>query len=158
MKMKKLLLTLIVFGGVLASCALHAQPYQSAIGARLGYPFAISYKFFVSDPGAFEIFGGPRGYKRENGFSINGLYQHHFPITGADYLSFYLGGGLGLQLWNNRGTSAALLGNLGLDYKFVKAPLNIGLDWVPIFYVNYDYDEGPFAPWGGSLYVRYVLK
>ncbi len=155
--MKRLLFTFLLLAGTAASGFLCAQPYQSAIGGRLGYPFAVSYKFFVSDPGAFEIFGGPRGYKRDNGFSLNGLYQHHFPITGANYLSFYLGGGLGLQLWNNRGTNAALLGNLGLDYKFVNLPLNIGLDWVPVFYVNYDYD-GPFAPWGGSLYIRYVLK
>ena len=137
---------------------LQAQPYQSAIGGRLGAPFAVSFKTFVSQPGAFEIFGGPRTHRRENGFAINGLYQHHFPITGADYLSFYLGGGLGIQLWQKQGTSAALLGNLGFDYKFVNVPLNIGLDWVPVFYVNYDYDDRPFAPWGGSLYVRYVLK
>ncbi len=155
--MKKVIFASLIFFCTAITSTSFAQPYQSAIGGRLGYPFAVSYKFFVSEPGAFEIFGGPRGYKRDNGFSINGLYQHHFPIKGADYLSFYLGGGLGIQLWNNRGANAALLANLGLDYKFVNAPLNIGLDWVPVFYVNYDYD-GPFAPWGGSLYIRYVLK
>lgn len=41
--------------------SLSAQEYRTAIGARLGYPLSASFKQFISDPGAIEIFAGFRG-------------------------------------------------------------------------------------------------
>ena len=58
--MKKLtILLLLVFSCLYTT--VQAQDYKSAIGLRLGYPWSISYKQFLNDRGAFEVFGGMRG-------------------------------------------------------------------------------------------------
>ncbi|MBK7872232.1 MAG: hypothetical protein IPJ74_16935 [Saprospiraceae bacterium] len=51
------------------------------------------------------------------------------------------------------------MGVLGLDYKFANAPVNLSLDWVPIFYIGNDreYVYSGFQGGYGGLAVRYVL-
>ncbi len=163
--MKKSLFT-VAFAAmmVFASHFAHSQSYQSAIGARLGVPFAASYKMFISEPGAIEVFAGFRGYSvGYSWLSINGAYEHHFPISSVENLSWYAGGGAGVQFWtwkNNvaldGNTSISVMGILGLDYKFADIPLNLSLDWMPTFFVN-GYLSG-FGGGFGSLSARYVLN
>lgn len=141
--------------------AANAQ-YKSAVGLRLGYPWAVSYKTFISDAGALEVYGSYRGYKTLNWFGINGAYQHHMPISGVDNLSWYVGGGLGVYFWNfdfdtdANTTTLGLQGYLGLDYKFKTIPLNLSIDWIPTFALSGYYDgfRGEYF----TLAARYVLS
>lgn len=162
--MKKLIFTLFIA----LSCAFVAQAqsnYTSAIGLRLGYPLSASYKHFISDPGAIEVFAGFRGYSGYSWFNVGALYEHHKPIESVEGLQWYFGGGASAYFWSfNNGflndgasnTSFAILGALGLDYKFANAPFNLSVDWVPTFFVN-GYGNG-FGGGYGALSARYVLK
>lgn len=159
---------------IVISCtfAAQAQNYTSAIGLRLGYPISVSYKHFLSEPAAIEVFAGYRNYGSVIGnygwsfFNIGGLYQYHKPISGVENLNWYFGGGASVYFYNyddgfvydgdNTSTGFGLLLNLGLDYKFENAPINVTLDWVPTIRFN-GYDSG-FGGGFGALGVRYVLK
>lgn len=165
MKIRKIaLIVAFVIGCIFAA---QAQNYNSAIGLRLGVPLSISYKHFLNENGAIEVFGGFRSYSGYGWFNVGGLYQYHKPIPDLDGLSWYFGGGAAAFFWNydnnfafgdndDSSFSLGLLGNLGLDYKFENAPINLSVDWVPIFFVN-GYGSG-FGGGYGAFAVRYVLK
>ena len=78
LQMKQLLYVFI------AAFCLHfsdsAQSYKSAIGPRLGYPTSISFKHFISEPGAIEVFGGFRSYSLYKWYNVGAMYEHHKPI------------------------------------------------------------------------------
>lgn len=162
--MKKILFVfLFAFGCFFATS--NAQGYKSAIGLRLGYPLSVSYKQFISEPGAIEVFAGFRSWSYYSWFNVGAMYQHHFPITSVEGLQWYVGGGASAYFWNfkdlfpgdnSTSTSFAILGDLGLDYKFANAPVNLSVDWVPAFYLN-GYGNG-FAAGYGGLAARYTLK
>lgn len=162
--MKKILfIFLFAFACVFAAQA--QQNYKSAIGLRLGYPLSVSYKTFISEPGAIEVFAGFRSWSYYSWFNVGGLYQHHFAIPSVQGLDWYVGGGASAYFWNfkdqfvgDNGTSTTfgILGNIGLDYKFANAPVNISVDWMPAFFVN-GYGNG-FGGGYGGLAVRYTLN
>ncbi|MBK9337131.1 MAG: hypothetical protein IPM98_11355 [Lewinellaceae bacterium] len=148
------------------SMALFAQEYKSAIGLRLGYPTSVSYKQFISDQGAFELFAGFRSWNGYGWTNIGAMYQHHNAIEGVDGLKWYYGGGASVFFWNYKGsfargdagnTSIGIMGVLGLDYKFADAPVNLSLDWVPIFFIGGGYYDGIRGGYG-ALSARYTLK
>ena len=162
--MKKVLLTLSLI--VCFAAAMYGQRnYKSAIGLRFGSPVSVSYKTFISEPGAIEIFGGFRGYSGYSWFAVGGLYQHHMDFPNVEGLNWYFGGGASVFFWNfdnnfnnddASNTSFGILGCLGLDYKFANAPVNLSLDWVPTVFVN-GFDSG-FGAGYGALSARYVLN
>jgi len=140
-----------------------AQNFQSAIGARLGRPLAVSYKMFISEPGAVELFGGLGYYGGDTYLNANAAYEHHLAFPNVDDLSWYFGGGGGVSIWSGLirpasapGASLNIFGVLGLDYTFRDIPLNLSLDWMPTF-VTGSY-LGGFRPGYGALAARYVLK
>ncbi|MBK8565386.1 MAG: hypothetical protein IPN76_19075 [Saprospiraceae bacterium] len=155
-----LVISLVTFFG---ASALTAQNYKSAIGARVGYPWAVSFKTFVAGNNAIELYGGYRGFARYGWFSANGAYQVHFDLEGVDGLQWYVGAGAGLQFYrydndlldagDNLGVS--IQGYVGLDYKVEDIPLSITLDWVPNIFIN-GYVNG-FRGLYGNLGVRYVF-
>lgn len=165
MQTKQLFLTLAFALGL---CYVsNAQNYHSAIGLRLGYPTSISYKHFISEPAAIEGFLGFRSYANYGWLNVGATYQHHFPISGADGLSWYAGGGASVFFWNDKNdffsgnddfstTSLGILGVLGLDYKFANAPVNLSVDWMPIFFIN-GYGNG-FGGGYGALSARYTIN
>ena len=142
-----------------------AQNYQSALGLRLAFPLAASYKFFISEPAAIELYLGIRSYSIGYTFLNPGaMYQYHFPINGVDGLNWYVGGGASLYLYNFKdnycsdcdGLAFGLNGALGLDYKFANAPINLSVDWLPTIVI-----AGNFSGFGGSygaLAARYTLN
>ncbi len=165
--MKKLIFTF----ALIACCIFAAQSqssYKSAIGLRFGVPLSVSYKHFISDPGAIEVFAGFRNYGagayNYGWFNVGALYQYHKPIPSVEGLKWYFGGGAAAYFWHydsgfsdaGSNTSLAILGNLGLDYKFEGVPLNLSVDWVPAFFVN-GYGSG-FGAGYGALSARYTLK
>lgn len=141
------------------------QNYQSAVGARLGSPLSASYKTFLNESNAVEIYAGARWRSTYSWFSIAGAYQIHKPIQEVDGLNWYFGGGAAVLFYSfdtdftgDRGTSTTLglQGYLGLDYTFRDVPINLTLDWVPTILLS-GFDSG-FGPGFGSLGVRYILS
>ena len=87
---------------------------------------------------------------------IEGLYQYQAPISGAEGLQYFVGGGgmLGFGTGRSNSTTFALRLTGGLDYKFADAPIDVSLGFDPFFYL---------APTTGStlalgIGLRYVLK
>ena len=145
---------------------LQAQTYQSAGGARLGYPLSLSYKFFPgAENKAIEVYAGFRGFSFYNWISLNGAYQIHNEIEGVDNLLWYYGAGASVQFWNYdfegdlSTVSLGISGYLGLDYAFEDTPVNVTLDWVPTFFIG-DFDNrfNSFGAGYGSLGVRYIFN
>jgi hypothetical protein len=141
--MRKLILFALIFSAGYG--ALYAQQtridntvlrpfYKSAIGLRF-YPFGVSFKTNLDTRRAALEF---IGYFRE-GFSVLGLYEWHFPINQTRNLRAYFGGG-GLVGFKNEssggGAVVGVSGVLGLDYKFLKYPINLSLDWQPSYQIG----------------------
>ncbi len=165
MKRVKMIVAIVAFFAILfAANTSKAQVYTNAIGLRLGYPLSVSYKHFLNENGAIEVFGGFRSFSGYGWFNVGGLYQYHKPISGVDGLQWYFGGGASVFFWNydndfldaDSTTSFGIMGNIGLDYKFADVPISVTADWAPVFFVN-GYGSG-FGGGYGALGVRYVLK
>lgn len=162
--MKKIALVFTLFFLICAANQLKAQNYQSAIGLRLGYPLSVSYKFFLTEPGAVELYAGFRGYTFYGYFNVGAMYQHHMPISGVDGLQWYVGGGVSALFFNYKSgfgpdgesLGIGLNGALGLDYTFAEIPLNLSVDWLPTVYVS-GYIGG-FGAGLGALSARYTLN
>lgn len=145
---------------------LKAQDYKSAIGLRFGYPLSITYKTFLNESNALELYAGYRGYSGiYSYFSVGALYEIHKPINGVDGLSWYYGGGLSVQFFtydnsyvftdDNGSVGLGISGVIGLDYKFADAPFNLSVDFLPTIRFG-GWDSGYYS-WG-ALAARYVLK
>jgi len=164
--MKRITLLFSMLFVLAISSQLKAQDYKSAIGLRFGYPLSISYKTFLTESNALELYAGFRSYSGVYGyFSVGGLYEIHKPITSVEGLSWYYGGGLSVQFFtyddsyyfndDNGTVGVGLSGVLGLDYKFADAPFNLSLDFMPTIRFG-GWDSGYYS-WG-ALGARYVLK
>lgn len=169
--MKKLLLIALLF----VTIGAKAQQYSTAIGLRLGgFNNGLTVKHFVNTSGALE---GIASFGRQS-FRITGLYEKHTAFPNAEGLSWYYGGGAHIGFFSNeygysywryygkkgnyvfvsdpyRDNSVAFGADfiLGLEYKFQKAPVNIGLDIKPFV----DFVPGFFGYWEGALSVRFTL-
>ena len=138
-----LLLVLIL---ITLSTSTQAQTYNSAIGLRLGFPLSASYKTFINENGAIELYAGVRGYSTYSWVNISGAYQVHKPIEGAEGLQWYFGGGASVYFWNFKdvfgpstgfaNTTLGIQGYLGLDYAIPNTPINLTADWVPTYFFN----------------------
>ena len=141
-----------------ASLSVHAQEYQTALGAKFyATNFTsggINIRHSTSEKNALEgtllFFDG--------GLGVEGLYEFQGPINGAPGLQYYVGGGgmlaFGTGRFNNNSTAFALRLTGGVDYKFTDVPIDISLGFDPFFYL---------APATGSdlslgLGIRYVIK
>lgn len=165
--MKKLIFTFTL----VLCCILAAQSqstYKSAVGLRFGYPLSISFKQFISETNAIEVFAGYRRYWRyASDFRVGGLFLIHTPIEGVAGLQWYAGGGATAIFYNyddfyyssyNYGkVNVGIMAALGLDYKFTDAPFNVSIDWVPTFVVGEGAYNG-FRGANGALAVRYTFR
>jgi hypothetical protein len=138
---------------------LYATPYSHAIGVKM-YPSAISYKQFIRTNKALEVLG----YFTLDGFRATAMYEKYMPIEGNENLTWYVGYGAHLGLWNDQwklrnpnhpsGIALGVDGILGMDYKVKNAPLNLSIDWQPSFnFVGASYFESGWAGIG----VRYTF-
>lgn len=168
--MKKLLLLSLLLVGLGCSSNLSAQKYSSAIGLRFGYPNSVSYKMFLSEANALEVFGAFDTQRSvvaglNAGWTSLGLgaaYLIHADFANSDGLSWYYGGGANIDFFtygndysgSGGNISLGISGYLGLDYKFGNAPINITLDISPTFFLI---GNGGFVGKHGTLGVRYVL-
>ncbi|HSV10936.1 MAG TPA: hypothetical protein VLI68_09210 [Hanamia sp.] len=159
--MKKVFVFLFafIFMGALAASA---QTYQTALGAKFytgdgsigGVNVRHSTAVNTALEGSLLFFNG--------GIGIEGLYQYQGPISGAEGLQYFVGGGAMLGFGtgpryndnHNNSTTFALRLTGGVDYKFADAPIDVSLGLDPFFYL---------APYTGSnlslgIGLRYVIK
>lgn len=133
---------LVAFAAVSA-----AQP--RALGIRAGYGGELSYQhsfganFAEFDLGLFN-----------NAAAISGIYD--FIIAGDGIFNFYAGPGAQLGLWTGdySGFDLAVCGQVGLEYNFT-FPLQISLDWKPVFHFIGDEGAKGFYGAGAALGLRY---
>jgi hypothetical protein len=127
--------------------------YKNAIGVKYA-PFAVTYKnFFRARNRAFELLGD-----FNNGFRLTGLYEFHGDLNGAGNLKWYIGFGGHGGYYDRNDQSGVMLGAdgvAGLDYKFLRAPINISLDWQPSFELITPGAE--FQSGRGGLAVRFAF-
>jgi hypothetical protein len=164
--MKKITLLFSMLFLLALSSEIKAQDYKSAIGLRFGYPVSISYKTFMTESNALELFAGFRSYSGiYSYFTVGGLYEIHHPLSEVEGLSWFYGGGASVQFFSyddgygfvdeNGSVGVGISGIIGLDYKFADAPVNLSLDFMPTFRIG-GWDDGYYS-WG-ALSARYVLK
>ena len=122
--MKKFLIILIA--ALCFSVAANAQP--KAIGLRLGYGAEVSYQHYARgrnftklDLGIFST-----------AFSVSGLYNFH--LVGANNFHVYVGPGIQAG-WSFPANTLILgvAGMVGVEYNIPGFPMNISLDWRPVF-------------------------
>jgi hypothetical protein len=160
--MKKGIFTVFVALFMMATF-VQAQDYKSAIGAKLGYGLIGSYKTFLNEKAAVDIFAGLRW----GGIAAGAYYLNHTPIASVDRLTWYWGLGGSYTSWSfgvlNTGYyEVGASGVLGLDYSFDDLPLNVSVDWAPTIVLLHNWGDG----WGlgrfrggyGALTARYILK
>lgn len=158
MKTNVLLVLSLVF---LFQFSAEAQDYKSSIGGKLGYGLVASYKKFLSEKAAIDVFGGIHW----GGSVLGGInYSIHKDISEVQNLRWYYGAGANFFSWAAGSYSWAevgISGNIGLEYTFEDIPLNVSVDYVPTFIVfdTDDYDNvRRFRSGYGALTARYILN
>lgn len=160
--MKRIIITLFI---AFVAIQLSAQEYRSAIGGKVGYGLIATYKTFLSESSAVDIFGGITW----NGIAAGAYWLRHNPINGVENLSWYWGLGGSITTWDygfvgyNTYYELGISGVLGLDYAFEDFPLNVSLDWAPTIVVadSYDYPGRTldrFRGGYGALSIRYIIN
>jgi hypothetical protein len=160
--MKKSILLSFFIVSLFLSAGVNAQDYKSAIGGKLGYGLVASYKTFMSENNAIELFGGLRW----GGLVAGAFYQKHKDIDNVENLRWFLGGGATATTWTFGTLDAGYIElaahfDIGLEYTFTDMPLNVSVDYAPgiVLYDTWDFtgSYNRFRGGYGSLTVRYVL-
>lgn len=128
-----------------------AQP--RAIGVRAGYGGELSYQHsFGSNFGEFDL--GWWGNKGGGSAVITGAYD--FMIAGDGNFGFYAGPAAQLGTWvgDYSGFNLGIGAQVGLEYCF-SFPLQISLDWRPMFSIIRPDDVNGFYGAGAALGLRY---
>lgn len=162
MRNKLAILLMCLF--TMALSEMNAQNYNSAIGAKLGYGLVASYKKFLNEKAAVDLFAGIHW----GGLAAGAYYELHYDIQSVDRLQWYWGGGASITTWNNsvfdQGYSQlGISGVVGLDYSFEEFPLNVSVDWAPtiVIWSNWDSIWGNYNRFRGgygALTARYILN
>lgn len=150
----------------------HAHSYTLSAGLRLGSPVAVSLKYFPNEKRAIEGFIGHRNYEetwyyyRYSWTMIGATYTGYTQVKEVKNLQWFIGGGAGALLWNwgkntwladeYPSTTPLLILHGGLDYRLENTPLNLSLDWMPLYSLS-EYYSGFYAGYG-ALSVRYIVK
>jgi opacity protein-like surface antigen len=164
--MKKLILSAFMLVG-LAFSAQAQDISKNALGLRLGdndgFGGEISYQRGLGDNNRLELDLGFRNNNNFDAFKLTGIYQWVWNIDGG--FNWYAGVGGGVGSWsydgpnnNNDKDSGAFVfvaGDLGIEYNFKEAPIQLSLDIRPELYFNSDnYREDNFGP-DLALGIRY---
>ncbi|HEY6142370.1 MAG TPA: hypothetical protein VIV55_02930 [Flavobacterium sp.] len=145
--MKKLILSTILLIGL--SFAAEAQNIsKNALGLRIGgnngFGGEISYQRAFSKKNRLEVDLGWRNNDDVDAVKMTGLYQWVWNIEGG--FNWYAGVGGGLSIWDNNhynngnndyndynedGIYLFVAGDIGIEYDFKDAPIQISLDLRP---------------------------
>lgn len=155
---KSLAIILFVLIGVLT---LKGQDYKTSLGLRIGYPYGVTVKHFLSEKTAFEGIMAASYH----GFVVTGLYEMEYWTGKYPGFNWFWGFGAHVGFWDAgankyvddpyyNGAVIGIDGIIGLEYTFDEIPLNLSIDLLPT--VNLIGSTG----WGGiygGLSVRYVF-
>jgi hypothetical protein len=165
--MKKIILfSLFLFG---VATTVQAQNFsKNALGLRLGdndgFGGELSYQRGLSSKKRLELDLGFRNKNDSNAFKLTGIYQWVWNIEGG--FNWYAGIGGGVGSYSSKykfngndvkdsGAFAFVAGDLGIEYNFEEAPIQLALDIRPEIYfgTNY-YNRNTFEP-DLALSIRY---
>ncbi len=138
---------------LLALCAIvvnarSSEPYNKAVGLRLGSGVGIDYKHFVSDEIAMQLIGS-FGLTKPSYVNFTGLYVWEWNITKRFY--WFIGPGLTAGVYNSN-FNVAINGIVGLEYRF-KVPLALAADVLPGWY----FMDAIGVGWSAALTARYYF-
>ena len=167
--MKKVILSAFMLLG-LAFSAQAQDISKNALGLRLGdndgFGGELSYQRGLGDNNRLELDLGWRNSKHVDAFKLTGLYQWVWNIEGG--FNWYAGVGGGIGSWSvdkeygdGSGTILFVAGDLGIEYNFNEAPIQLSLDIRPEFYLNNSGDNQFREDSFGSdiaLGVRYIFN
>lgn len=113
-----------------------AQGYDNAIGGRFGAANGVTFKTTLGGNKMIDLIANFRSNNNYNYFRLTGLYEVYNKIDDVRGLNWYygIGGSIGsvkYKPYNSSDLYLSVDGVLGLDYKFVDAPINVSLDWKP---------------------------
>lgn len=150
--MKKVVLLLSFIGIVSLSSA---QKYDFAVGLRLGYPYGITGKLFLSESLAADVTLLSNGHY----LGAVGLLELQKKSTSQPNWDWYYGAGAHatLDLFDGTGMSVGLDGIVGAEYVFKDMPLAISFDWIPSFNLIKPEGDGGFIFWQFGVGIRYLL-
>ena len=161
--MKKVFL----FGFMLIGLAFAVQAQdisKNALGLRLGsndgFGGEVSYERGLSKSNRLEFDLGWRNSNNVDALKLAGLYQWVWNIDNG--FNWYAGVGGGFGSWNynyngikNNGSFFFAAGDIGVEYNFKGAPIQLSLDLRPELYINNNgYRDGNFGP-DLALGIRY---
>lgn len=165
--MKKIILfSLFLFG---IATTVQAQNFsKNALGLRLGdndgFGGEISYQRGLSAKNRLELDLGFRSRSNNdndfNAFKLTGVYQWVWKIEGGFNWYAGVGGGVGSYTYkfkNDTKNSEAFVfvaGDLGIEYNFEEAPIQLALDIRPELYFTDGYRDNNFGP-DLALSIRY---
>ena len=165
--MKKIILVVSLIIGL--SFSTQAQnTSKNALGLRLGdndgFGGEISYQRGLGDNNRLELDLGFRNSNEVDAFKLTGIYQWVWNIDGGFNWYAGVGGGVGSWSYDRRiggeqvedsGAFVFVAGDLGIEYNFKEAPIQLSLDIRPELYFNSDdYREDNFGP-DLALGIRY---
>ena len=137
---------------------------KNALGLRLGdndgFGGEISYQRGLSKNNRLELDLGWRNSNNTDALKLTGIYQWVWNIDGGFNWYAGIGGGVGSWSYNINGNkdSGAFFfaaGDLGIEYNFKEAPIQLSLDIRPELYFNSDkYRNDNFGP-DLALGIRY---
>src|SRR5262245_12650986 len=112
--MKKVLVLIVIFLGIVTTQNASAQEYKMGLGIRLSTAQAVvnnsvSFKYFLTETNALE------GLLSFDPVAIGGLYEVHRPLGAAGFQWLY-GGGAYVAFSGD--SNFGVQGIVGLDYKF----------------------------------------
>jgi hypothetical protein len=88
-----------------------------------------------------------------DGVGIEALWDFIYRPLGGEAFNWYVGVGPSLLIDDPTWFGAS--GEIGLEYRFNGAPLALGVDWRPTFFL---FDKTTFDAGGFGLNIRYVFK
>lgn len=160
--MKKIIIVVLLF---LTAFTVNAQDYYTAVGIRGGLSNGFSVKHFVN---RYEAVEGILAF-RWGGFIVTGLYEFNNELNEPG-LNWYYGFGAHIGYWDGSRseqpnwwdaehdggvTVLGADGIIGMEYNFENIPLNISLDWKPVFnLVGY---SGLWADMA-AISIRYIIN
>ncbi|PZR29968.1 MAG: hypothetical protein DI535_00240 [Citrobacter freundii] len=140
---------LLLFAGV--SSIAQYNGGESALGLRLGGAAGITYKKFFNKSFAFEGVFANNFESEHTGLQLSGTLQKHVPLAGYKF-SALIGAG---AAYHFKRESLGFTPVIGFDWRILKSPINIQVDWSPALYFGAD-DKVSLINTAFSL--RYVLN
>ena len=139
--MKKLLaiaVALIAFAAV-----ANAQP--KAFGVRMGMADGASYQHWLGN-NFLEV---DAMFWINSGFTASAIYYFSVPLSSQ--VAVYSCPGVNGVLLNNVGFNFGVCGQLGIEWEIPSVPLNVSVDWMPVYW----FGVKSFVYTGAGLGIRY---